>query len=168
MIAILFGVSGSGKTTLGLLVAERLGWQFVDADDLHPESNREKMRRGIPLDDHDRAPWLDRLQRLVRDRPAEEHLVVAFSGLKRKYRDYVRDNRKNVLYVYLKATFDEVSSRLEHRQHAYMPNSLLASQFETLEEPSSGSEAVIVSVHGEPSATAKAIASEICSAQNKR
>lgn len=29
----------------------KLGWKFYDADDYHPEANRQKMGKGIPLND---------------------------------------------------------------------------------------------------------------------
>ena len=57
MIIIVMGVTGSGKTTIGELLAQRLGWQFLDADDFHSVANKEKMHRGIPLTDADRWPW---------------------------------------------------------------------------------------------------------------
>lgn len=58
MIVVLMGVTGSGKTTVGQVLARELGWTFLDADDYHPAANVEKMRRGVPLDDSDRRPWL--------------------------------------------------------------------------------------------------------------
>ena len=64
-ILVVMGVSGSGKTTIGLKLAAALGCAFVDGDDLHPQSNIDKMRRGEPLDDADRAPWLARIAELI-------------------------------------------------------------------------------------------------------
>ncbi|XP_040819444.1 probable gluconokinase isoform X2 [Ochotona curzoniae] len=48
---LVMGVSGSGKSTVGALLAAELGWKFYDADDYHPEANRQKMGKGIPLND---------------------------------------------------------------------------------------------------------------------
>ncbi len=60
MIVIIMGAAGAGKTTVGRALAEALGWRFIDADDLHPPSNIDKIRSGIALTDEDRAPWLAR------------------------------------------------------------------------------------------------------------
>jgi len=84
---ILMGVSGSGKTTVGQALAQRLGWAFRDADDYHPHANVEKMRAGIPLNDGDRAPWLARLNALLRHAAARNTpLVLACSALRQTYR----------------------------------------------------------------------------------
>src|SRR5438128_2008791 len=91
MIAVVFGVSGSGKTRIGRSLAQELGWNFYDADELHPESNVEKMRQGIPLTDADRWPWLETIRELLKERIArKENLILACSALKEKYRDYLQ------------------------------------------------------------------------------
>jgi len=87
MIVIVMGVVGAGKTTVGQLLAQELGWQFADADDFHPLANIEKIRRGIPLTDDDRSPWLDRLREFLLDCVTRQcNLVLACSALKRSYR----------------------------------------------------------------------------------
>ncbi len=58
MVVILIGPTGSGKTTVGRALAAALGWRFIEGDDHHPPGNVGKMRRGEPLSDADRAPWL--------------------------------------------------------------------------------------------------------------
>src|ERR687890_260035 len=100
MVVVLMGVSGSGKTTVGKILAEQLGWVFLDADDFHPAANVEKMRRGVPLNDDDRRPWLDALRRRV-DEACDrgENAVLACSALKHAYRDYLeRDEPECVEY----------------------------------------------------------------------
>src|SRR3954469_19621048 len=102
MIVVLMGVTGSGKTTVGKLLAKDLGWKFHDADDYHPASNIEKMRRGIPLTDEDRRPWLRPLAGLIDDaRDRGEGVVLACSALKHAYREYLRHHLDSIRYVYL-------------------------------------------------------------------
>mgnify|MGYP003598474662 CR=1 FL=1 len=85
---IVMGVSGSGKSTVGKALAERLGWDFFDADDFHPQANIAKMAAGIPLDDSDRTPWLAALANLLTTTlTAGRHPVLACSALKRAYRE---------------------------------------------------------------------------------
>lgn len=60
MLVLVMGVAGSGKTLIGSLLAKSLGWRFLDADAFRPVANVEKMTRGIPLTDADRAAREDR------------------------------------------------------------------------------------------------------------
>jgi len=133
---IVMGVSGSGKTTVAELIAKRLGWPFMEGDRLHPKASVEKMRRGIPLTDDDRAPWLDRIGGELKDWAAEGRSgVMTCSALKRAYRDRIRAARPDVRFVYLKGSLALIEARVVARHHEYMPASLLKSQFDTLEEP---------------------------------
>jgi gluconokinase len=137
MIIVLMGVSGSGKTTVGKLLAEQLGWTFIDADDYHPAANVEKMRRGVPLNDGDRRPWLDVLRQRI-DAACErgENVVLACSALKHAYQDYLeRDEPDCVQYVHLCGSEELIRQRLAARKGHFMNPALLASQFEALEPP---------------------------------
>jgi gluconokinase len=135
MIIVLMGVTGSGKTTVGKLLADELGWKFYDADDFHSPANIEKMKRGIPLDDVDRKPWLESLRDLIRNRlERAENGVLACSALKASYRNYLLVNDE-VRLIYLKGDYDLIHKRLSDRSSHYMNPKLLDSQFETLEEP---------------------------------
>ncbi len=141
------GVTGAGKTTVGRLLAEQLGWEFVDADDFHPESNLEKMRRGIPLNDDDRRPWLERLGAEIARRDADGlGLVLACSALKKKYRKVLAATA-TVQFVYLKGSMQEIAQRLSARQGHFADEKILAGQFADLEEPD---DAVVVDVGGAP------------------
>jgi gluconokinase len=137
MVVVLMGVSGSGKTTVGELLAAGLGWAFVEGDDFHPAANVEKMTRGAPLTDDDRRPWLEALQRRIERACRQgEGLVVACSALKDEYRDLLeRHDPDCVRFVYLSGSEELIRERLEKRTGHFMPASLLASQFETLEIP---------------------------------
>src|SRR4051794_7670812 len=84
---VLVGVAGSGKTTVGRALAAALGTRFVDADDLHTPANIAKMRAGVPLDEEDRAPWLERIRGILEESFASgEGLVIACSALRDRYR----------------------------------------------------------------------------------
>jgi gluconokinase len=135
MIVVLMGVTGSGKTTVGRMLAAELGWNYYDADDFHSPANIEKMKRGIPLDDADRKPWLEALRDLIRNRlERSENCVLACSALKRSYRDYLLVDEQ-VRLIYLRGSYELIKKRLSERRGHYMNPQLLDSQFETLEEP---------------------------------
>jgi len=134
MIIVLIGVSGSGKTTVGRLLARDLNCHFYEGDDYHPQANKDKMRAGIPLTDTDRWPWLAAIRNLISEILAQqEYSVVACSALRQSYRDHLR--QPGVQFVYLKGDFDLIRERLENRRTHFFDPDLLASQYETLEEP---------------------------------
>lgn len=135
MIVIVMGVVGAGKTTIAKLLARELGWEFADADDFHPVSNVEKIRRGIPLTDEDRAPWLQILHDAISRRIASgTDLVLACSALKRAYRRILHPG-PDVDFVYLKGPAALIAERL-HARHGHFANEqILASQLQDLEEP---------------------------------
>jgi gluconokinase len=135
MVIVLMGVTGSGKTTVGKQLAATLGWSYSDADDFHSPANIEKMRRGDPLNDEDRLPWLETLRHLIRKSlERNEHAVLACSALKQSYRNFLLiDDR--VKLIYLKGDHSLIQTRLNKRQGHYMNPNLLDSQFEILEEP---------------------------------
>jgi gluconokinase len=135
-ILILMGVSGSGKTTVGRLLAQEVGWQHFDADDFHPAANIEKMKRGLPLNDADREPWLLRLREVISScLERNESAVLSCSALKESYRSILAIDEA-VHFVYLQGSSDLIRQRLSNRSDHYMNPVLLDSQFDTLEEPS--------------------------------
>jgi len=141
MIVVLMGVSGSGKTTIGTLLAERSGAVFADADDYHPLANKQKMASGQPLNDEDRQPWLETLNRLMQGWFAEgKSGVLACSALKAKYRETLSHGLPvgAVHFVLLDGSPELIAERLAARSHEFMNPNLLASQFKTLEKPAAG------------------------------
>ncbi|GAA1545385.1 carbohydrate kinase (thermoresistant glucokinase family) [Microbacterium ginsengiterrae] len=129
MRIVVMGPSGSGKSTVGQALADATGARFVDGDDLHPPANVAKMSAGIPLDDDDRHPWL----RLVGMTLGEsDHMVIACSALRRRYRDLIRAEAPDVLFAELAIDRTVLEERMRTRAH-FMPTSLLDSQLETLE-----------------------------------
>jgi gluconokinase len=136
MVIVLMGVAGSGKTTVGETLARRLGWQFYDADDFHPARNREKMRRGIPLDDNDRRPWLDAIHAsIVQSLASTQSAIYACSALRQSYRDLLAADGEEVRFVYLKGPAGLIAERLANRQGHFFDPALLQTQFDALEEP---------------------------------
>lgn len=137
MIILVMGVSGSGKTLIGQRLAEALGWSFYDADDFHSRANLEKMSWGIPLTDHDRAPWLAVLQQAIAQWLREgKNAVLACSVLKASYRQQLCIDPEQIHLVYLQGTFSLIQQRLANRQGHFMKVQMLQSQFADLEEPS--------------------------------
>ena len=135
MVVVLMGVCGCGKTTVGRMVAEALGWPFLDADDFHPAANVARMRAGTALTDDDRWPWLDRLAaEMAAINARGAHAVLACSALKQAYRDRLA-RAGDVRFVYMKGDRATIAPRLAARPGHYMPASLLDSQLATLEEP---------------------------------
>ncbi len=148
MVIVVMGASGCGKSFVGRALAKALSCDFQDGDDLHPAANIEKMRGGEPLDDADRAPWLDR----VADWIEHNHLdrrdgVVACSALKRRYRDRLREADDGLRFVFLDVPAPILRRRLEQRRH-FMPPRLLESQLQTLERP--GADESVLTVVGDP------------------
>lgn len=136
MILILMGVAGSGKTTIGQLLAQELCWPFYDGDDFHPSANIDKMSRGVALTDDDRVAWLVSLRQLIERLLSErQSAIIACSALKQSYRQDLKEKDDKVQFVYLKGDRDLMLQRLEQRSGHFMKVNLLASQFETLEEP---------------------------------
>ena len=145
-IIIVMGVSSSGKSSVGQAIARRLHVPFLDGDGYHPEANVEKMRAGIPLNDEDRWPWLERLARALHEAAERKGASVgACSALKRAYRDFLAQQAgEPITFVYLDGSREIIGERMARRHHEYMPTSLLDSQFATLEIPDPATENVLV------------------------
>lgn len=160
MIIIVMGVSGCGKSTVGRLLADRLDLPFKDADNFHSESSVEKMRTGIPLNDEDRKPWLENLNKNMNQWNRDAGAVLACSALKKSYRNMLRDGFRHseVAFIFLDGTKKLISERLQKRKDHYMPPGLLSSQFETLEEPEN---ALTISISSNPKDIVEQIISKL-------
>ena len=144
-LVVVMGVSGSGKSTVGAALAQRLGVPFADADDLHPEANIAKMSAGEALDDHDRHPWLETVGEWLSEHDAPGG-VMSCSALKRKYRDQLRHHDHRLEILHLHGTSEVIARRQASRPGHFMPASLLASQFATLEPLEPDEHGVVIDV----------------------
>ena len=129
--AIVMGVAGSGKSSVGHAVAVRLGAVYFDGDDLHSQSNIDKMAAGTPLDDSDREPWLDTVGLALMQ--ANGPTLIGCSALKRSYRDRICTACPQTQFVHLMGDRAVIEARMSARTGHFMPISLLDSQFATLE-----------------------------------
>ena len=158
MIIVVMGVSGCGKSTIGKSLAEAWGWDFQEGDALHPQANVDKMIAGIPLDDDDRWPWLDRIAYWITYEESHARQgVVTCSALKRSYRDRLCRAGDGVRFAYIHVSRGELERRIARRAH-FMPASLLDSQLQTLELPAHDEAALTVS--GE--ASIDVMTAEVC------
>jgi gluconokinase len=157
MIVVLLGVAGSGKTTVGTMLADTMKCPFLYGDSMHPQENIEKMNQGVPLTDSDRGPWLSTIHARILDFFArDQDLVVGCSALKREYRD-VLAHGVPIQWVHLKGSPGLIHARLIDRPGHFMKADMLASQFDSLEEPS---DALVVDVSMPPSTIVEHILSQ--------
>jgi beta-N-acetylhexosaminidase len=139
---VVMGVSGCGKTTIGDLVARELGVPFLDGDSLHPVENVAKMAAGTPLTDEDRWPWLATVGAQLAN-AGDGGMVLACSALRRSYRDAIREQAPDTIFLHLHGSKEVLRARTEGRTGHFMPPALLESQLATL-EPLEADEAGIV------------------------
>lgn len=151
------GVSGSGKSHVGRLLAERLGVEFIDGDDYHPQANIDKMARGIPLDDDDRQGWLDTLAGLIADHHRRDaSLVIGCSALKRRYRNLLRGGDPALDILFLEGSREQLLERLTSREgHFFTGEAMLESQLTDLEPPGDD-EAIALNISEPPEALVSA------------
>lgn len=151
MIIVVMGVCGCGKTTIGQRLAEKLEAAFIEGDELHPASNKDKMATGIPLDDGDREPWLDAIAAKAAALLSETRcIVVSCSALKRAYRDRLRMADKTIKLVHLTGSKAVLQARMNERRGHFMPAGLLDSQLATLQPPEADEVAVNLDIAEQP------------------
>lgn len=150
MIVIAMGVCGTGKTLIGELLSAQLACDFIDGDTYHSAENKSKMSQGIPLTDEDRFPWLHAIRNVIEDKQnMGQTAVFTCSSLKRIYRDILRGHDENIIFVYLKGSYELLKQRLAERKDHFFDPDLLQTQLDTLEEPDA-SEAIIIDITHTP------------------
>jgi len=158
MILLVMGTTGAGKTTVGKLLAARLGWPFLDADDFHPSANIEKMKHGIPLTDADRAPWLANMHtELQRFNSEGKNAVLACSALKQSYRDALSAGL-DTRVIFLRGTYDQMRQHILARHGHFAGEAILAGQFADLQEPTG---ALVLDVSASPDELVNAAVSQL-------
>lgn len=134
MILVVMGVSGVGKSTVAKMLALKLGWSFLEADDYHSAENIRKMQQAIALDDADRYPWLININKTLQKTETESHnTVLACSALKKQYRSILASQIKHIEFILLEASEQKIRERLVNRNKHFMDPALLQSQIDTLE-----------------------------------
>lgn len=162
-IVIAMGVSSSGKSTVGIAIARALHAPFLEGDDYHPKANVDKMSAGIPLTDADRWPWLEALGKALHTAAEPKGVAVgACSALKRSYRDFlVKKAGEPIVFVYLEGDYDVIDARIKARKHHFMPESLLRSQFATLEAPGPNENEITVPVTDSPEKVTETVVAKL-------
>ena len=145
---VVMGVSGSGKSTVGDLLGARIGLPYHDGDDLHPQSNIDKMAAGEPLTDEDRWPWLKLVGEWLTEHPAGG--IIGCSALKRSYRDAIREAAPGAVFVHVHGSAELLQERMTDRPGHFMPPSLLDSQLDTLEHLGADETGRIFDISGTP------------------
>lgn len=154
------GVCGCGKSTIAERLAAALGATYLDGDDYHPPANIAKMSRGEALDDEDRWPWLQQFATSMAQHNG--NVIGACSALRRSYRECITEAAgENVLFVLLDGSKTLIRERMAARQDHFMPDSLLASQFATLERPENDESALSVDISGSVDEIVKIIESKL-------
>jgi gluconokinase len=141
MNVVVMGVSGCGKSAVGERLAAALGLPLIEGDSFHPPGNIARMQQGVALTDEDRAGWLAQLGRELSRSPGGA--VLTCSALKRSYRDSLRAAAPGLRFVHLALSEQDALRRVSGRAGHFYPPSLVASQFEALEDPA-GEAGVIV------------------------
>lgn len=130
---LVMGVAGCGKSAVGMQLAKRLGLPLIEGDSFHPSENIRKMQQGVALDDGDRLGWLQGLAEQLVQHPAGA--VLTCSALKKSYRELLRGGSPDLRFVHLELTQETALARVASRPGHFYPPSLVASQFEALEDP---------------------------------
>ena len=139
---VVMGVAGCGKSAVGQRIASQLNLPLIEGDDFHPGRNIAKMQQGVALTDADRAEWLRTLVTELGKRPCGA--VLTCSALKTAYRDTLRSGVPALHFLHLAIPQAESLRRVANRPGHFYPPSLVASQFEALQDPASEPDVLVL------------------------
>nr|XP_027198483.1 probable gluconokinase isoform X1 [Dermatophagoides pteronyssinus] len=152
-LLIVMGPSGCGKTTIAQALANRLSdGHYVEGDQLHPQSNIDKMSNAIPLDDDDRWPWLQSIRQHCENNAIQQHdnqyLIVTCSALKKIYRNQLRQIQhfQWIKFIFPQGSQQLIGQRIEQRKDHYMKANMLQSQFECFQPPIDENDVIVVDI----------------------
>lgn len=139
---VLMGVAGCGKSSIGEALATAIGATYTDGDTLHPPANIAKMRKREALTDANRWPWLA-LVGAALEKPG----IIGCSALRKTYRDRITKYAGGpVCFIHLTGSRTLINARMAARTGHFMPQSLLDSQFATLEPPTKDEPAISIEI----------------------
>jgi gluconokinase len=130
---VVMGVAGSGKSVVAQQISQRLALPLIDGDDFHPAADIEKMRAGERLTAQDRAAWLRRLAEELQSRP--QGAVLSCPALRHEDRELLRAGARRLHFLHLALTPHQALERVSARTDHFYPPSLVAGDFEALEDP---------------------------------
>lgn len=158
---VVMGVSGTGKSAIAQALHARLGWEFAEGDEFHPQANVDKMASGRPLMDEDRWPWLEALAAWTAERDsAGAPTLLTCSALRRSYRDLLRRGGAGTWFVHLVGDKGLLLERMSSREH-FMPPSLLESQLDTLEPLEADERGAVYDVANPPERLARMVLAQL-------
>ena len=137
MVVILIGPTACGKSTVGRALAEALGWVFVDVDDLSATHGTTQGAARPQAGAHERRDDGVRETRALIDRAMDrsESLVVACPAIRTRDRDTLRDDWRQIRFVYLKTPRAVLESRLEQRSDRGLTSKELHTELMAVEDP---------------------------------
>lgn len=105
----LIGMPGVGKSTIGKLLAEKLGYQFIDSDHLIEEKEGRSLSRII--DEEGEDGFLE-IENRVNSEIEESNTVIATGGSAVYGKEAMEHFKEIGIVVYLYCSFDVLDSRL--------------------------------------------------------
>lgn len=159
-LIVVMGVSGCGKSTVGETLSQVLAASFLEGDDYHPPENVDKMSRGTPLTNADRALWLDQILSAVNASSAPVIILSCSALTSYVQKRLLEGTQRSIRWIWLSAPQAVIAARLAKRSDHFMPPELLNSQFAALSPPK---DAIEIDISGSVEAAMEAIVERLSS-----